>query len=242
MPLRFSCGCPLRLSSRKENRAFLEAYRVALDMFLRSLNANGQNIVNDFYKFRSKINRCWGVCLKWCGRLHTMLERWPRTVTVIAPLTALCYRYPAFINMFNLAVPRRAVNMIVRNRSGDATIIVNAELRKSSNDFRSGKVISPGKRNGKGFIGLFKSVASLVKLIQDVALKSGLFSINTAYAKGTHLPFLISSTSRSIFGSLFSSNSNLPVAPSKFLIFASASLNFFLSVVEPDSSAALCMM
>ena len=46
-----------------------------------------------------------------------------------------------------------------------------------SGEYDSGgeKVISPGRRNGKGFIGLFKSDASLVKLIQDVALNSGLY-------------------------------------------------------------------
>ena len=66
-------------------------------------------------------------------------------------------------------------------------------------------------------------------------------SINFYQAKGTHLPSLTWRTSRSILGSLCSSNWNLPVAPSKSLICARASRNFFLSVVLPDFSAASCI-
>ena len=66
-------------------------------------------------------------------------------------------------------------------------------------------------------------------------------SINFYQAKGTHLPSLTWRTSRSILGSRFSSNWNLPVAPSKSLICARASRNFFLSVVLPDFSAASCI-
>lgn len=55
---------------------------------------------------------------------------------------------------------------------------------------------------------------------------------------GTHLPPLTSRTARSIFGSRFSSNANLPVAPSKSLILARVSRNFLRSVVVPDCSTA----
>lgn len=61
-------------------------------------------------------------------------------------------------------------------------------------------------------------------------------------AKGTHFPSFTISTSRSISGSLFLSKENTPVAPLKFFTCASASLNFFRSVVLPDFSTASCMM
>ena len=74
--------------------------------------------------------------------------------------------------------------------------------------------------------------------IQDKCASQDNGRVSHYSPSGTHLPPLTSRTARSIFGSRFSSNANLPVAPSKSLILARVSRNFLRSVVVPDCSTA----
>lgn len=84
----------------------------------------------------------------------------------------------------------------------------------------------------------FKDTEPVSPFIQDESASEDNGRVSHYSPSGTHLPPLTSRTARSIFGSRFSSNANLPVAPSKSLILARVSRNFLRSVVVPDCSTA----
>ena len=84
----------------------------------------------------------------------------------------------------------------------------------------------------------FEGAEPVCPFIQDKCASPDNGRVSHYSPSGTHLPPLTSRTARSIFGSRFSSNANLPVAPSKSLILARVSRNFLRSVVVPDCSTA----
>lgn len=84
----------------------------------------------------------------------------------------------------------------------------------------------------------FENTEPVSPFIQDESASEDNERVSHYSPSGTHLPPLTSRTARSIFGSRFSSNANLPVAPSKSLILARVSRNFLRSVVVPDCSTA----